>query len=136
MRTRWFAKTAVPHPMATPEDKKKQELEMVEKAEALLTHVAETYLEKATPSSTTLVPSTHTNATSESMPVKSSSFMDDACVVKVVGVQVSETTSTPLELLADEIKHYTEFQGGKGDLQKPLAWWKASPAPRYAKSIC
>jgi len=69
------------------------------------------------------------------MPVKSGSFMDDACDVKVGGVQVSETTSTPLELLADEIKRYTEFQGGKGDLQKPLAWWKASPAPRYAKSI-
>jgi hypothetical protein len=56
------------------------------------------------------------------MPVKSSSFMDDACGIKVIGVQVSETTSTPLEkLLADEIKCYMEFQGGNGDLQKPLA---------------
>jgi hypothetical protein len=98
--------------------------EMVEKAKALLTHIAETYLEKATPSSTMLAPSTHTNAASELMPVKSSSFMDDACYVKVVELQVLETTLTPLELLTDEIKHYTEFQSGKGNLQKPLACWK------------
>ena len=84
MHTRWFAKTAVLHPMTTPEEIKKQELEMVEKAEALLMHIAKTYLEKATPSLTMLAPSTNTNAASELMPVKSSSFMDDACNVKVV----------------------------------------------------
>jgi hypothetical protein len=94
---------------------------MVEKAKALLMHVVKTYLEKVTPSSTMLVPSTHTNAASELMPVKSGSLIDDACDIEVVGVQVLETTLTLLELLTDEIKCYTEFQGRKGDLQKPLA---------------
>jgi hypothetical protein len=52
MHTRWFAKTAVLYSMATLEEKKKQELKMVEKTKALLIHAAETYLEKVTPSST------------------------------------------------------------------------------------
>lgn len=110
----WFGNTG-----ATELEKK----DNVEKAQALFTHVAHTYHQDMISKASNLpLPHLHQSQTSSADNI-TNSWLRDIC-----NVNLAELISTPNTLsedqVTDEVKRYFKFEGGPGDIQHPLAWWK------------
>lgn len=121
MYTKWFTK------MATMSDPTGQQ-GMIMKAEILPMHVVTTYLKDASP----LLPSSKTNNILNSLAIKKGRcLMDEACDVQISETKTLNIVANSLDLLRDEIEHYIRFHRGRGDLQKPLLWWKVSQADAF-----
>lgn len=115
LRAEWFRSTET----TIPEKK-----DAVEKAEALLTSVARSYHEEMLAD---MASKTASNQPSTSDPCAPStaddSWLQSLCNVEVTAIPVQSNESSANEL-NDEVRCYLTFEGGKGELQHPLAWWK------------
>ncbi|KAF5326856.1 hypothetical protein D9619_005142 [Psilocybe cf. subviscida] len=59
------------------------------------------------------------------VPATTSAFLTDVCTINVPTVSPTVANMTTIEILKDEIKRYFKnFEGGLGELNHPLAWWK------------
>ncbi|CAA7264626.1 unnamed protein product [Cyclocybe aegerita] len=107
LRTRWFSKLG----QGKPDESR---------VEALLHHVAETYKEEHPAQNNHEDTSTFTGL--KSLAARSRDILEDICDVDIPEATKITSQQTALE---DEIKRYIKFEGGKGNLYDPLAWWKA-----------
>lgn len=64
----------------------------------------------------------------------SRSFLEDFCDVPDV-IPSEIPTLSPKERLDDELRRYYTFEGGKGELLDPLAWWKVSPLSTFCTCV-
>ena len=123
LRAEWF-RTIVPKKDGLTSEEavklKYAQQEAVDKAETLLRYVAQSYHEKRPFESTQ-----NTNIT-PSQP--SSSTMSNGWFEEMLNFDLSavpaSVSATPQELLNEEIRRYLKFEGGRGEILNPLAWWK------------
>jgi hypothetical protein len=101
-------------------DTESEKKDAIDKAEVLFTHVAEDYFKQKPPEE----PSSTSLATSSSASVASgaTSALLRACSFTLpAGAHGPDHAKEDLKA---EIRRYLGFEGGLGDLQNPLAWWK------------
>ena len=110
MRSAWFRQIGT-----TEADKS----DSVRKAEALLEHIAMTYhhdtpntAQDAVPKSNNAVPSSNDD-----------NWLAEICMTHVPDAPAAEKSEDEVQ---EEIKHYLKFEGGRGELQAPLVWWKVT----------
>jgi hypothetical protein len=85
----------------------------------LFRHVALTYFENQL----AVVPeSSGTTTTEGPQPAAKQGWMAD--ILDFTTDDVPAEMKTPREEFEDEVNRYLKYEGGKGDPEKPLAWWK------------
>lgn len=97
--------------------------EAIQRAETLFRHVATTYFENQ--------PSSSGPGTETSDPTGQATTSSDAdgwlaslCSVNLDEEPMLTAALGPKELFEEELDRYIKFEGGWGELGKPLAWWK------------
>ncbi len=108
MRSVWFEKLG---------DAPWQKTDEREKAETMFRHVALSYFNSRPSSSTTDKP-----PPSDKPNVSANGFLSQLCSINVTSIpEVPQETEATLE---EEIYRYLKFEGGVGDVNQPLVWWK------------
>jgi hypothetical protein len=117
LRAEWF-KTTAPK-TGSDDDKARAQKNAVEQAKSLFLHVAQTYYEHPLPS--------ETNSTTANEGTPSQIQSDaDGWLAGICDFETSIPTPVPRskDLLKEETQRYLQFEGGRGELENPLAWWK------------
>ena len=110
MRSAWFRQIGT-----TEADKS----DSVCKAEALLEHIALTY-HHDTPTTAQAAVLKSNNAVHSS---NDNNWLAEICMAHVPDAPATEKSEDEVQ---EEIKCYLKFEGGRGELQAPLVWWKVS----------
>jgi hypothetical protein len=115
------------HPSLRTEWFRKMGDNMATRAEVLFRHVAETYHANLTAESTT-AEATVGGKPQQAPSQGDNSWLHDICDVDVPDV-TSDSQKSAAEKLQDEIRRYLRFEGGKGEINNPLLWWKVRVIP-------
>jgi hypothetical protein len=116
LRTEWFRN------LALKSDKKACQ-DAVDKATMLFRHVATSYHEND-PTPLDVIPASQPDSSSSN----SGGFLASMLEVEVADVAPA-ISQKPDEKFADEVQHYLKFEGGRGKMSNPLAWWKVGNHP-------
>jgi len=110
LRTEWFRNLA-------PKSNEMAHQEAVDKATTLLHHVATTYHEN-NPTLPDVTPATQSSSSGND-----GGFLSSMLHVEVADVAPT-TAQSPDEWFSNELRCYLRFEGGRGEMLKPLDWWK------------
>jgi hypothetical protein len=123
LRAEWFRKTVPidrdPKKTAQAQDDAIRKVKMIVKV------VAKHYQDELLAEASANTPQANMAPTPQPLgrTASSSSFLEEICDVPDV-VPLAVPTMTPTEQLEDELSRYFTFEGGRGNLFDPLAWWK------------
>ncbi|KAF8161992.1 ribonuclease H-like domain-containing protein, partial [Pholiota molesta] len=118
LRAEWFRHASKDGP-TTQQD-------VVEKAETLFRHVATAYYDQQTTS-----PPENEADPSTALPQNKSSATANVSDGWITGILTFDlvqaptvAAASPKERFEDELRRYLKFEGGRGQILDPLAWWK------------
>lgn len=121
MRAAWFRRTASHE--TDPTKLKKAQDDAVTRAKIIFEASASGYQAEMDAESEESDATPKASAAPLQSSQSSSSFLDDFCDIPDI-TPLEVPTMSRYESLQDELKRYYAFEGGKGDLFDPLAWWK------------
>lgn len=121
LRAAWFKTTVTTK--GHKEDISRAQQNAIERVETLFTHVAQTYYDNPLPSDAAPEMAASSSASGPSIS-KGDAWLAQICDFEL-DIATPELQSK--DQLKEEIQRYFKFEGGRGELQNPLAWWKVSP---------
>jgi hypothetical protein len=125
MRTEWFRKPVPVPPGASINDEKHTAAQeaAVNRVKIIVESVARSYQQEASNKDSTST-STSSGVQGTASGLKASSSLHSLFDVEVKAPVAKELSSE--EKLQAELKRYYAFEGGRGDPDDPLGWWKVS----------